>query len=165
MYSMRRLLQMKVDCKRYLLWSVLLFVELTTSIESIPAKVFQPHSFEVAALHMKNGITIDLYNETSSECLKNFIGVASHFRIPQNIFCHSLHGVTQRHGGMTNIISFPPFIIIEKLSIYRVFFMHLTTRCKNTKYRISRVNITIQTIVKLQLKLISTKSPALSVSR
>ena len=54
------------------------FVELTAPPESMPAKISQPHSPAAAALHTKNGVTIDLYNEASPEFLRNLIGAASH---------------------------------------------------------------------------------------
>ena len=46
------------------------FVELTTLPDSMPVKTSQPHSPAAASLHTKKGITIDLYNEASSEFLQ-----------------------------------------------------------------------------------------------
>lgn len=54
------------------------FVELTAPAESIPAKVSQTHSLVAAALHTESGITIDIYNDASTEFLRNLIGAASH---------------------------------------------------------------------------------------
>lgn len=54
------------------------FVELTAPAESIPAKVSHTHSYVAAALHTKNGIAIDIYNDASLEFLRNLIGAASH---------------------------------------------------------------------------------------
>ena len=54
------------------------FVELTAPAESIPAKVSYTHSSVAAALHTKNGIAIDIYNDASLEFLRNLIGAASH---------------------------------------------------------------------------------------
>ena len=47
------------------------FVELTAPAESIPAKVSHTHSSVAAALHTKNGIAIDIYNDASLEFLRN----------------------------------------------------------------------------------------------
>ena len=54
------------------------FVELKAPVESIPAKVSYTHSSVAAALHTKNGIAIDIYNDASLEFLRNLIGAASH---------------------------------------------------------------------------------------
>ena len=54
------------------------FVELKAPVESIPAKVSYTHSSVAAALHPKNGIAIDIYNDASLEFLRNLIGAASH---------------------------------------------------------------------------------------
>lgn len=47
-------------------------------VESIPAKSSHTHSSVAAALHTKNGIAIDIYNDASLEFLRNLIGAASH---------------------------------------------------------------------------------------
>ena len=54
------------------------FVELQAPVENIPAKVSYTHSSVAAALHTKNGIAIDIYNDASLEFLRNLIGAASH---------------------------------------------------------------------------------------
>ena len=54
------------------------FVELTAPAENIPAKVSQTHSPVAATLHTESGITIDIYNDASTEFLRNLIGAASH---------------------------------------------------------------------------------------
>ena len=54
------------------------FVELTAPTENILAKVSQTHSPVAATLHAENGITIDIYNDASTEFLRNLIGAASH---------------------------------------------------------------------------------------
>lgn len=54
------------------------FVELTAPAESIPAKVSHTHFSAAAALHTESGITIDIYNDASTEFLRNLIGAASH---------------------------------------------------------------------------------------
>ena len=54
------------------------FVELTAPTESMPMKGSHTHSSVAAALHTKNGIAIDIYNDASLEFLRNLIGAASH---------------------------------------------------------------------------------------
>lgn len=54
------------------------FVELTTQPESTPAKTSPTHSSVAAVLHTESGITIDIYNDASTEFLRNLIGAASH---------------------------------------------------------------------------------------
>ena len=53
-------------------------VELTAPAENRPAKVSQTHSPVAATLHTESGITIDIYNDASTEFLRNLIGAASH---------------------------------------------------------------------------------------
>ena len=54
------------------------FVELTTQPESTPAKTSPTHSSVAAVLHTESGITIDIYNDVSTEFLRNLIGAVSH---------------------------------------------------------------------------------------
>ena len=54
------------------------FVELTTQPESTPAKTSLTHSSVAAVLHTESGITIDIYNNASTEFLRNLIGAANH---------------------------------------------------------------------------------------
>ena len=54
------------------------FVELTTQPESTPAKTSLTHSSVAAVLHTESGITIDIYNDASTEFLRNLIGAANH---------------------------------------------------------------------------------------
>ena len=54
------------------------FVELTTQPESTPAKTSPTHSSVAAVLHTESEITIDIYNDASTEFLRNLIGAASH---------------------------------------------------------------------------------------
>ena len=54
------------------------FAELTAQAENIPAKVSQTHSPVDATLHTESGSTRDIYNDASTEFLRNVIGAASH---------------------------------------------------------------------------------------
>ena len=54
------------------------FAELTAPAENMPIKGSHIHSSVAATLHTESGITIDLYNDTSPEFLRNLIGAASH---------------------------------------------------------------------------------------
>ena len=54
------------------------FAELTAPAENMPIKGSHTHSSVAATLHTESGITIDLYNDTSPEFLRNLMGAASH---------------------------------------------------------------------------------------
>ena len=54
------------------------FVELTALPESTPVKASHTHPSVAAVLHAESGITIDIYNDASTEFLRNLIGAASH---------------------------------------------------------------------------------------
>lgn len=54
------------------------FVEFTVPAESIPAKVFHTHSPIATAPYTESGITLDIYNDASTEFIRNLIGTISH---------------------------------------------------------------------------------------